>query len=72
MFGPLMTVSEADVIITVEVKAILARGDPISCLLDNYDVASIMMRHPAITHFLPCNTGTIFDKYVNKILRLQM
>lgn len=62
-----MTVSEADAIITAEVKAILARGEPISRLLDNYVVASIMMRHPAITNFLPRNTGTIFDKYVIKI-----
>ena len=59
-----MTQAEADNIILAELRAILSRGEPPSRLLDDYVKCSLMQRHPAIAHFLPCHENTIFEKYV--------
>ena len=64
MFGPTMNEAEATKIITAEVKAILARGEPPTRLLDDYVRAALIVRHPALEHFLPHDPETIFNNYI--------
>ena len=59
-----MTQAEADKIIIAKVKAILARGEPHTRLLDDYVKASLLQRHPAIWNFLPRNSETIYNRYI--------
>jgi hypothetical protein len=65
-FTNVMTKAEADKIITAEVKAILARGEPLSRLLDDHVRAGLYTRHPRLAEgtFLPHDTKTIYDNYV--------
>lgn len=58
-----MTKAEADKIITAEVKAILARGEPLSRLLDDHVRAGLYTRHPRLAEgtFLPHDSKTIYD-----------
>ncbi len=57
----------ADEIIMAEVTVVLARGEPLSRILDPHYQASLNLRHPALLKFLPTNTAAIYDKYVVKI-----
>jgi hypothetical protein len=71
MFGPAMTKADADKIIMAEVKAVVARGEPLSRLLDPHVKASLCARHPALIHgnFLPGHESTIYNNYVVPIDR---
>ena len=69
-----MTQAEADKIIKAEVKATLARGEPIDRLLDDHVRAALFHRHPGFVrgNFLPRCYHTIYDKYVTDIDRESM
>ena len=66
-----MNQAEADKIIKAEVKAILARGEPLDRLLDDYVRAALFHRHPGFVrgNFLPHHVFAIYDKYVTEIDR---
>jgi len=64
MLGPTLTEAAAEKIILAEVKAMVARGEPVNRLLDPYVRAAIIARNPAIAHFLPRDVETIFSNYV--------
>ncbi len=66
-YGGTMNQKATDAILMNEVRAIVARGEQLSRLLDPWVQASLVQRYPAISKFLPTNTETIFDKYVVKI-----
>lgn len=57
----------AEEIIMAEVTVVLARGEPLSRMLDPHYQQSLNLRHPALLKFLPTNTAAIYDKYVVKI-----
>lgn len=63
-YGDTLNQAGADVVIMAEVRAIVARGEPISRLLDPWVQASLLQRYPALSKFLPRNCDDIFDKYV--------
>ena len=67
MLGPDMTRERVNVIITVEVKAMLARGEPPVHLLDDYVRTSMITVSPAIGMFLQRSVETVFDNYVVSI-----
>ena len=54
----------AQMILLAEVKAMLARGEPLVRLLDEYFKAYLVLRHPGLAHFLPWDEGTIYHNYV--------
>jgi hypothetical protein len=58
-----MCKAEAEKLITAEVKAILARGEPLDRLLDDHVRASLLARHSALGMYLPHDESTIFSKY---------
>ena len=63
--GPVITPSEAVKIIQAEVKAIVARGEPPSRMLDDRVKAALMVRHgPSLGEHLPNAVETIYDQYV--------
>ena len=66
MFGKTMNKAEADKIIMAEVRAIVARGEPLSRLLDPYVKAALCARHPALVqgNFIPRDRETIYNNYV--------
>ena len=66
-YGKSMNQKTADIVIMNEVRAIVARGEPLSRLLDPWVQASLNQRYPAILKFMPTNNETIYDKYVVKI-----
>ena len=59
-----MNKDKATKIITAGVKAMLVRGDPPTCLLDDYIRVALMVHHLAIERFLPNNPDTIYNNYV--------
>jgi hypothetical protein len=72
MFGPAMKQTDADKIIVAEVKAIMARGEPLERLLDDHVRAALYHRHPGIASFLPYHAHTIYNKYVVEIDQLAL
>mmetsp|Transcript_17480 Transcript_17480/g.34875 ORF Transcript_17480/g.34875 Transcript_17480/m.34875 type:complete len:111 (+) Transcript_17480:67-399(+) len=66
-YGKSMNQKTADIVIMNEVRASVARGEPLSRLLDPWVQASLNQRYPAILKFMPTNNETIYDKYVVKI-----
>ena len=42
----------------------LARGEPLSCLLDKFARSALIAHNPAISKFLPEDVATIFEQYV--------
>ena len=65
----LMTREEADKVIMSEVETILARGEPLVRLLDEFAVSALIAHNPAIGNFLPQDERTIYEKYVVPIDR---
>ena len=59
-----MTQASADLIIKSEVKAIIARREPLNRLLDDHVRANLIQQHPAILKFLPRHVETIWSTYV--------
>jgi len=66
-YGKSMNQASADIVLMHEVRAIVARGEPLSRLLDPWVQASLHQRYPAILKFIPSDVETIYDKYVIKI-----
>lgn len=62
-----MNQADADKILKAEMKAILARGEPPTRIIDDYVRAGLMVRYPAIWHFLPRCMNTVFDKFIMTI-----
>lgn len=67
MYGKTMNQASADIVLMNEVRAIVARGEPLRRLLDPWVQASLHQRYPAILKFIPSNVETIYDRYVIKI-----
>jgi hypothetical protein len=63
MLGPAMSRAEAEKIITRKVKSMLARGEPLDRLLDDYVRAEMIGDYPAIAHYLPNDEETIYNNY---------
>jgi|SaaInl74LU_5_DNA_1037368.scaffolds.fasta_scaffold07371_1 hypothetical protein len=66
-YGDGMTEADAKYVFTAEVRATVARGEPISRLLDPWVQASLILRYPAIGKFLPLTVNTINGKYVKAV-----
>ena len=58
-FGKAMDVATATLIILAEVKAMLARGEPLHWLMDHYVQGAVIVRNPGLGHFLPKHEDTI-------------
>ena len=67
--GPGMEKASAHKAIKAEVRAMLARNEPMSRLLDDYVKAAIIQRCPGIDKFYPSDERTIIDTYVREIDR---
>ena len=63
-YGPTMGKADAEKIILAEVKAIVARGEPLTRFLDDHVRAALLQRHPSIEKFLPRDIQTIYNNYV--------
>lgn len=63
-FGKRMTEEEAYARITSEVEAVVARGEPLSRLTDQYVVAALLSHKPAIKKWLPEDEKTIYNNFV--------
>ena len=62
---PVITPAEAVKVIQAEVKAIVARGEPPSRMIDDRVKAALMVRHgPSLGEHLPNAVETIYDQYV--------
>ncbi len=59
-----MTWAEANKIIKMRMRSMLARGEPPDCLLDDYVHAEIIREHPSIAFFLPQDKVIIYNNYV--------
>ena len=64
-----LSAAEAHKIILHHVEVMVARGEPLSRLLDEYVQTALIGDHPAIRAYLPLDEQTIFDKYVANRLR---
>mmetsp|Transcript_14219 Transcript_14219/g.30950 ORF Transcript_14219/g.30950 Transcript_14219/m.30950 type:complete len:269 (+) Transcript_14219:140-946(+) len=62
-----MSRTEADKIITRKVRTMLARGEPLDHLLDDYVCAEMIGDFPAIGFFLPRDRETFYNNYVLRI-----
>ncbi len=59
-----MTWAEANKIIKMRMRSMLAQGEPLDCLLDDYIHVELITEHPSIAFFLPRDEATIYNNYV--------
>jgi hypothetical protein len=63
-FGPALTKAHAERILLAEVKATLARQEPLNRLLDDHVRSSLLARHEGMKMYLPTDISTIVKYYV--------
>ena len=58
-----LTKSKAYVILKVDVETIMSRYEPLSRLYDPFNMTALIISHPAIGHFIPRCSETIYNEY---------
>ena len=68
-FGKALDRGTAQQIVTAELKALLAVGDPPSRLLEPYKISALILANPGIGKYLPKDKETLMSNYVVPIDR---